>query len=93
MKRKHKIIGQILRGFELPQELDPHRFFVQWLGGAECLIEQHRGILCFEPDRIRFQTEQGILSFTGKSLEMTRLSESSALVCGGIRSVILEEKS
>ena len=87
------MFGRILKGLELPQDLDPHRFFVQWLGGEECLIEQHRGILCFEVQRIRFATEQGTIEITGDPLEVERLSESRALVRGKIRSVALEAKS
>ena len=93
MKQKRSMIGRILRGFELPQDLDPHRCFVQWICRGECLIEQHRGIMCFEQDRIRFATEQGTLMLEGDSLEMDRLSETRALVRGGIRAVSLEAKS
>ena len=93
MKKQRKIFGRILNGLELPQDLDPHRFFVQWLGDEACLIEQHRGILCFEAQRIRFATEQGTIEITGDPLEMERLSESRALVRGRIRSVALEAKS
>ncbi len=82
-----------MKGFELPQDLDPHLFFVQWFGGEECLIEQHRGILRFESQRIRFATEQGAIEIEGELLEIERLSESRALVRGGIRSIALEAKS
>lgn len=93
MKRKRKIFRRILGSIELPQDLDPHLFFVQWNGGGECLIEQHRGILCFEMNRIRFATEQGTLMLEGESLEMQRLSETRALVRGHIGAVTLEGKS
>ena len=93
MKRKQKIIGRILGGIELPQDLDPHRFCVQWIGGAQLLIEQHRGILCFELGRIRLATEQGVLLIEGEGLEMERLSSSRALVSGEVHSVSLERKS
>lgn len=93
MKHNRTTVGRILKGFGLPQELDAHRFFVQWIGGAECLIEQHRGILCFEAGRIRFSTEQGTLCVEGDSLELTRLTETRALVLGGIRTVSIEDKT
>lgn len=79
--------------FELPQELDSHRFFVQWIGDGACLIEQHRGILCFEPTLIRFATEQGVLTVAGEALTMDALSAARAKVRGAIRSVSLEAKS
>lgn len=93
MNKDRKLFKRVLRGFGLPQDLDPHRFFAQWLGGAECLIEQHRGLIGFDRDRIRFETEQGILSVEGESLVMNQLSETRVLVSGGIRSISLERKS
>lgn len=78
---------------ELPQDLDPHLFFVQWLGNGECLIEQHRGVLRFDPDRIRFLTEQGTVEVTGEALVCEQLTEARAKVRGEIKSVTLEGKS
>ena len=92
MRKKRKHLHAILKAAELPQDLDPHLLAVHWIGG-ELLIEQHRGILRFEANEIRFASEQGTLTVCGDGLEMERLSETSALICGGVRSVSLEEKS
>ena len=78
---------------ELPEELDPHRFFVQWIGEGACLIEQHRGILCFEQTLIRFMTEQGVLSVEGDGLMMDCLTNARAKICGCVRSVSLQADS
>ncbi len=93
MKHERKLFGKLLRTAGLPQDLDPHRFFVQWVGGAECLIEQHRGIVCFGKDRIRFLTEQGTLCVEGEDLELLQLSEARAVVRGPICSVSVGGKS
>lgn len=92
MKRNQKEYGR-KRLCELPEELDPHRFFVQWIGNGACLIEQHRGILRFEGTRICFQTEQGVLTVEGDALEMDCLTDARAKVLGAVRSVSLEAKS
>lgn len=93
MKKDRKLFGTVLRAAGLPQDVDPHRFFLQWTGGAECRIEQHRGILGFGKDRIRFLTEQGTLSVEGDDLMLVQLTEARAVVRGLIRSVSLEGKS
>ena len=82
-----------MRSADLPQELDAHRFYVQWYGNDECLVEQHRGILLFDGDTIRFQTDQGVLRVTGDSLELEALTESRAKVNGQIGSLSIEAKS
>ncbi len=88
--RKRSGRGSLL---ELPEELDPHRFFVQWIGNGACLIEQHRGILCFAATEIRFLTEQGVLTVCGDALVMDCLTDVRARVSGSVRSVSLEAKS
>lgn len=93
MKTKRKHLHRLLRAVELPQELDPHLFAVRWIGGTELLIEQHRGILRFDANEIRFLCEQGALTVSGEALRMDCLTESSALIFGTVRTLSLEEKS
>lgn len=78
---------------ELPQDLDPHRFFVQWYGADECLIERHRGILCFEDERIRVETEQGVLCVSGHGLSLETLTDTQLKISGQIIVLSIEAKS
>ena len=91
MRRKY--INTVLKAAELPPETDPHLFFVQWIGSGDCLVEQHRGIICLEQKKICFATEQGILSVSGEMLELEQMTESRAKIRGLIRSVSVEGKS
>lgn len=93
MKRKRITLRHILNAADLPQELDAHRFFVQWYGNDECLVEQHRGILCFDGSSVRLATEQGTLCISGNALELQTLTDSRAKVTGQIESLRIEEKS
>ena len=83
----------MLKALELPQDLDPHLVSVQWIGGRDLLIEQHRGILRFEADTIRFASEQGVLTVSGGDLVMEQLTASRALISGDVDSVSIERKS
>lgn len=93
MKRNGLFFHRIIKAAELPMDLDPHRFFLQWYGGSQCLIEQHRGILCFTLREIRFLTEQGVLSVCGEDLVLEQMTVSRAKVGGKITSIVLEAKS
>ena len=93
MKHNRKLIRRIIWAADLPPELDPHSFFVQWIGSDECLIEQHRGILCFTLAEIRFSTEQGVLTVSGEELALEQMTAARAKICGKICSVTLEAKS
>lgn len=83
----------VLRAMELPQDIDPHLLALRWIGGTDLLVEQHRGILRFQSDTIRFLSEQGVLLVSGTDLKMDRLTETRALISGDIQSVSFEEKS
>ena len=78
---------------DLPQDLDPHRFFVQWYGLDALSIERHKGILRFGSSEIRFLTEQGVLTINGEDLTLQKLTESEANVFGRILCLSVEAKS
>ena len=93
MKMKRVTVRRTLKALELPQDLDPHFVSIQWIGGRDLLIEQHRGILRFDSDEIRFASEQGVVSVTGSDLTMEQLTASRALISGDVKSVSIAEKS
>jgi sporulation protein YqfC len=93
MKQKQNRLRRALHWIQLPDEIDPHLVTVRLLGNESLLIEQHRGILRYGAEQIRFFTEQGVLLVTGKTLAIDRLSETRALIRGEIRSISFEEKS
>ena len=73
---------RIIKVADLPLDLDPHRFYLQWYGNDECLIERHAGILCFQDAQIRLNTEQGVIAFSGSGLKLDQLTESRAMISG-----------
>ena len=93
MRTKRKHFHRLLRAAELPEDLNPHLLAVRWIGGTDLVVEQHRGILRFDADEIRFLSEQGTLRVIGSALMLDVLTESSAYVCGTIRTLSFEEKS
>ena len=93
MKRERKMLHGFLRFTGLGQDLDPHRFYLQWYGTDECVIERHLGILCFDGTCVRLRTEQGTLTVTGENLSLFELTASEAKVTGRIGSLSVEGKS
>lgn len=93
MKRKRTVFRHILKVADLPQELDAHRFYLQWYGIDACLVEQHRGILCFDAKAVRLATDQGVLCISGDSLELEALTDSRAKITGQLEAVRIEAKS
>lgn len=93
MKGKRVFLHKILRIANLPQDMDPHRFYLQWYGVDSCAIERHKGILRFDETEIRMLTEQGVLVVSGERLTLENLSESAAQISGKIDALSVERKS
>ncbi len=89
MKKERKLLHGLLHAADLGQDLDPHRFYLEWYGTDECVIERHMGILCFEDVRVRLRTEQGTLTIEGEELSLYELTATRAKVTGRILSLSL----
>lgn len=55
-----------------------------WYGSEKLLIEQHRGIVTYQQDILRFQTACGLLTIEGKGLELSQYGPDQAMVRGRI---------
>ena len=93
MKHETGLLTALLRRTGLPRELDPHRFFIQWIGSGELTVERHHGIVSFGSEQIRLSTEQGVLSVSGEGLVLEQLTDSTAKILGSVSSVTIEAKS
>ena len=86
MKRNKRFRRTLQKAFDLPDDLDPSLIQIHWIGDT-VLIEQHRGILGFEPGSIRLLSEQGELTVTGENLRIMELSETRAFIQGAITGI------
>ena len=60
------------------------------VGRESVLVEQHRGLVSCETERISLLTECGLLTITGNGLSLRRYSEDEAFVGGKIEGVVLQ---
>lgn len=60
------------------------------LGNQECMIENYKGIIEYENEKIRLKTSSGIVSVEGEKLHINEIGEGEMLVKGKISRVLLE---
>ena len=84
---------RILQYLDLPSDLDPALFRWELVSNEHLLVEQHRGVLSFDFEEIRFQSEGGVVQINGSELLLQQLSKSAFLVKGTIESILFEDKS
>lgn len=60
------------------------------LRGAQSVhVEQHRGLVAYQPDEVVFRTSSGLVRITGKELRFDVYTADEALVQGGISGIAI----
>ncbi len=77
----------------LPDDLNPHRVQITWIGREHLQIEHHCGIAGLEPHTIRLFSEQGTLAISGDNMTLKELSDTDALLFGRIDGIFFEDES
>jgi len=73
---------------ELWQDL-PH---ITLTGGQLLHIEQHHGMVSYQPNQIVFDTSRGMLTVMGESLHVRKYTSTEAQLVGQIDAVLLKEQ-
>jgi sporulation protein YqfC len=91
MARKRDLRSKVASLFELPGEvlLDVAR--VSLVGDTELLLENHKGIMEYQNDRLVLRVPHGSAVITGNDLAIVTISPEQILVRGKIRSFQYQE--
>lgn len=76
----------------IPKEVRPGRVRLVVQGQEEVLVEQHRGLISYETDRVMFRTGQGRVTVQGEGLIISAFGPWDARVEGKIGAVLMEEE-
>ena len=74
-----------------PKELIHDIPYITLTGNSDLHIEQHRGMISYQPDDIIFETGCGLMKITGEQLVVIRYTASEAWLHGQIDAVIMKE--
>lgn len=88
MKGRYSLLDQ----FDLPGETLPGQVLVEIAGENRVLIEQHRGIREYSPQRIGVCVSYGMVEIYGSGLELRCMSKDQLIICGQIDSVTLKRR-
>lgn len=94
MKRAMRFSQKIKNRFneitDISEELTMGLSKIVILGSQECLIENYKGIIQYENEKIRLKTISGIVMVEGEHLHINEIAEGEMLVKGKITNVVLE---
>lgn len=76
-----------MRGELFPKEVTGKAPKMTLTGDEMLYVEQHRGLVGYQPEEICFRTACGMLKVTGERLRFRRYTADEAVVTGSIRNV------
>lgn len=94
MRKLNKISRKIKNRFneitDISEELTTGIPKISLLGNKECLIENCKGIIQYENEKIRLKTIIGEAVVEGKNLHINEIGEGELLITGNINSFHIE---
>lgn len=89
-KRKHEFAHHVVETLELPKDLIYHAAIVTVTGNRELMIENYKGILEYEKERIRIQAKGCRISINGKNLNIQYYTNEEMKITGIIQNIVYE---
>lgn len=87
MKRKNGLKKDISSAFEIPEEVVLDMPFISLRGSSEAVVENYKGIIEYNSDKIRINTTVGILKFTGNKMTIKCLDLNNIIITGCISQI------
>ena len=76
------------RFFELPEEILLDLPKITVIGDAHVLIENHRGLVRFHPERVTVETTRGPFTVNGTDLQIASVDRETLSLTGVVRSLV-----
>ena len=78
------IKNKISKALELPREIVLDLPLISLVGNDELLIENYKGVIEYTTEKMRINTNAGVLRIEGKSLMLKHITSENVLINGKI---------
>lgn len=77
--------------FDLPPDVTLDLPRILLVGGLQVIVENHRGLIEYTPNRVAVGVTRGQVAIEGEELEIGIINVEEIMVLGRIRALLLEE--
>lgn len=95
MSKKKKASNDLKKKFleigDIPKELVTSSSKMVLLGNSEFTIENFKGIIEYETDKIKIKSGTGVVTVIGEGLTINELGDEELFVKGKIKNIEIEE--
>lgn len=88
---RERLARRVAELFELPKDVMLDLPTATLLGNLQCIVENHRGIIEYLPERVRVNTTRGELLITGQALAIGSISQDEVVIEGRIGSFSFQD--
>ena len=86
-KVNQNIKKKLVNTLELPKEIIFNLPLITIVGNEEINIENYKGVIEYSPEKIRINTECGVLKINGEKLSFKQITAENIIVTGVIQTL------
>lgn len=88
MRRKlREVKTTVSEMFELPKDIILNLPRISMVGNSQMLVENHRGVIEYTPQRIRINSTIGVIRVEGEDMDLKNIAADDVMITGLIKHV------
>ncbi len=89
MRRKkiEDVKMKVSDAFELPKEITLNLPKISIIGNIQMIVENHKGIIEYAPERIRINSSIGVIRIEGEGMNLRNIASDDIIVTGTIKKI------
>ena len=84
-KRLEKMKSAVSDIFELPKEIMLNLPKISMIGNNQMLVENHKGVIEYTPQRIRVNSSIGVIRIQGSEMNLKNIAADDIMIIGEIK--------
>ena len=84
-KRLEKMKSAVSDIFELPKEIMLNLPKISMIGNNQMLVENHKGVIEYPPQRIRVNSSIGVIRIQGSEMNLKNIAADDIMIIGEIK--------
>lgn len=90
MEKRRPMLELMVEAADLPAEMMPGMPLVELCGDRKVLVENHRGVREYSPERISVRLTKGSLIIRGRKLNLEKMQAQTLIVTGTVEGLDFE---
>ncbi len=86
-KRLEDAKSTVSEMFDLPREIMLNLPRITMIGNNQMIVENHKGVIEYTPERIRVNSSIGVIRVQGKDMKLKNIATDDIMITGGMKAI------